>query len=151
MEEMKEMEKMKEIEKMEEIKSEETTENKVSEVSKVSKVSKEQKIKDFLSKSAEVSKNAFSKATDAVQKFSDKSVLKIQIQNQKSARSKKYTELGELVSELLSKKGADIGNLSAVLPADETLKAIEQIKKVQKEILSISKDIKELEKQLEAK
>ena len=151
MEEMKEMEKMKEIEKMEEKKSEETTENKVSEVSKVSKVSKEQKIKDFLSKSAEVSKNAFSKATDAVQKFSDKSVLKIQIQNQKSARLKKYTELGELVSELLSKKGADIGNLSAVLPADETLKAIEQIKKVQKEILSISKDIKELEKQLEAK
>lgn len=148
MEEMKEMEKMKEIEKMEEKKSEETTENKVSEVSKVSK---EQKIKDFLSKSAEVSKNAFSKATDAVQKFSDKSVLKIQIQNQKSARSKKYTELGELVSELLSKKGADIGNLSAALPADETLKAIEQIKKVQKEILSISKDIKELEKQLEAK
>lgn len=148
---MKEMEKMKEIEKMEEKKSEETTENKVSEVSKVSKVSKEQKIKDFLSKSAEVSKNAFSKATDAVQKFSDKSVLKIQIQNQKSARSKKYTELGELVSELLSKKGADIGNLSVVLPADETLKAIEQIKKVQKEILSISKDIKELEKQLEAK
>lgn len=148
MEEMKEMEKMKEIEKMEEKKSEETTENKVSEVSKVSK---EQKIKDFLSKSAEVSKNAFSKATDAVQKFSDKSVLKIQIQNQKSARSKKYTELGELVSELLSKKGADIGNLSAVLPADETLKAIEQIKKVQKEILGISKDIKELEKQLEAK
>ena len=145
---MKEMEKMKEIEKMEEKKSEETTENKVSEVSKVSK---EQKIKDFLSKSAEVSKNAFSKATDAVQKFSDKSVLKIQIQNQKSARSKKYTELGELVSELLSKKGADIGNLSAALPADETLKAIEQIKKVQKEILSISKDIKELEKQLEAK
>ena len=148
MEEMKEMEKMEEIEKMEEMKekkSEETTENKVSEVSK------EQKIKDFLSKSAEVSKNAFSKATDAVQKFSDKSVLKIQIQNQKSARSKKYTELGELVSELLSKKGADIGNLSAVLPADETLKAIEQIKKVQKEILSISKDIKELEKQLEAK
>lgn len=136
---------MKEMEKMEEIKSEETTENKVSEVSK------EQKIKDFLSKSAEVSKNAFSKATDAVQKFSDKSVLKIQIQNQKSARSKKYTELGELVSELLSKKGADIGNLSAVLPADETLKAIEQIKKVQKEILGISKDIKELEKQLEAK
>lgn len=151
MEEMKEMEKMKEIEKMEEKKSEETTENKESEVSKVSKISKEQKIKDFLSKSAEVSKNAFSKATDAVQKFSDKSVLKIQIQNQKSARSKKYTELGELVSELLSKKGADIGNLSAVLPADETLKAIEQIKKVQKEILSISKDIKELEKQLEAK
>lgn len=148
---MKEMEKMKEIEKMEEKKSEETTENKVSEVSKVSKISKEQKIKDFLSKSAEVSKNAFSKATDAVQKFSDKSVLKIQIQNQKSARSKKYTELGELVSELLSKKGADIGNLSAVLPADETLKAIEQIKKVQKEILIISKDIKELEKQLEAK
>lgn len=148
MEEMKEMEKMKEIEKMEEKKSEETTENKVSEVSKVSK---EQKIKDFLSKSAEVSKNAFSKATDAVQKFSDKSVLKIQIQNQKSARSKKYTELGELVSELLSKKGADIGNLSAALPADETLKAIEQIKKVQKEILGISKDIKELEKQLEAK
>lgn len=151
MEEMKEMEKMKEIEKMEEKKSEETTENKVSEASKVSKISKEQKIKDFLSKSAEVSKNAFSKATDAVQKFSDKSVLKIQIQNQKSARSKKYTELGELVSELLSKKGADIGNLSAVLPADETIKAIEQIKKVQKEILSISKDIKELEKQLEAK
>lgn len=148
---MKEMEKMKEIEKMEEKRSEETTENKVSEVSKVSKISKEQKIKDFLSKSAEVSKNAFSKATDAVQKFSDKSVLKIQIQNQKSARSKKYTELGELVSELLSKKGADIGNLSAVLPADETLKAIEQIKKVQKEILGISKDIKELEKQLEAK
>lgn len=145
------MEEMKEMEKMEEKKSEETTENKVSEVSKVSKVSKEQKIKDFLSKSAEVSKNAFSKATDAVQKFSDKSVLKIQIQNQKSARSKKYTELGELVSELLSKKGADIGNLSAVLPADETLKAIEQIKKVQKEILGISKDIKELEKQLEAK
>lgn len=148
MKEMKEMEKNKEIEKMEEKKSEETTENKVSEVSKLSK---EQKIKDFLSKSAEVSKNAFSKATDAVQKFSDKSVLKIQIQNQKSARSKKYTELGELVSELLSKKGADIGNLSAVLPADETLKAIEQIKKVQKEILGISKDIKELEKQLEAK
>lgn len=113
--------------------------------------STEKKIKDFLSKSAEVSKNAFTKATDAVQKFSDKSVLKIQIQNQKSARSKKYTEMGELVSTLLSKKGAEIGTLATILPVEETEQVLSQIKAIQKEIAVINKDIKDLEKQLEGK
>lgn len=113
--------------------------------------STEKKIKDFLSKSAEVSKNAFTKATDAVQKFSDKSVLKIQIQNQKSARSKKYTEMGELVSILLSKKGAEIGTLATILPVEETEQVLSQIKAIQKEIAVINKDIKDLEKQLEGK
>lgn len=111
----------------------------------------EMKIKEFLSKSAEVSKNAFSKASDAVQKFSDKSVLKIQIQNQKGSRQKKYSELGSLVYSLLSKKSSSFEDLTKAIGMEENVQTIENINKLLKDIQTISKEIKTLENSLEEK
>lgn len=127
------------------------SENKTEKASEGKKLISEEKFKDFLSKSAEVSKNAFSKASSAVQKFSDQSVLKIQRQTAKSNRSKKYAELGELLSNVLLQKGAKIENLSE-LPSSEDLEtAFDSIKDIQKEIVAINKEIKDLDKQIETK
>lgn len=111
----------------------------------------EEKLKDFISKSAEVSKTAFSKAGTAVKKFSDKSVLKIQIQSVKSKQNKTYGEVGQLICELLSQKGADIENLSALSQNDENKQSLAKIKSLYKEVVKDDKEIKELEKQLKDK
>lgn len=69
----------------------------------------EDKLKTVISKSAEVSKDVFKKTGDAVQNFSDKSVLKFEIKQLTSKRQKLYTELGKKLSAFLSQ---DIINLN---------------------------------------
>lgn len=69
----------------------------------------EDKLKTVISKSAEVSKDVFKKTGDAVQNFSDKSVLKFEIKQLTSKRQKLYTDLGKKISAFLSQ---DIINLN---------------------------------------
>lgn len=69
----------------------------------------EDKLKTVISKSAEVSKDVFKKTGDAVQNFSDKSVLKFEIKQLTSKRQKLYTELGKKLSAFVSQ---DIINLN---------------------------------------
>ena len=104
----------------------------------------DEKIKDFFSKSAKVTKSAFEKASSAVQSFSDTSITKIERTQLKANRLKKYTRLGEILSELLTEKGADIQSLGKI-KKETNDKYFEEIEKLQKEIVRLTKDIKERE------
>ena len=55
------------------------------------------KMKEYLDKGVEVSKEALSKAGDAVQDFSDKSVTKIESHQLVSRQNKEYRSLGHAV------------------------------------------------------
>ncbi len=58
------------------------------------------KMKEYLDKGIEVSKEAFSKAGDAVQDFGDKSVVRIEIKQLESKLNKEYASLGTQVFNL---------------------------------------------------
>lgn len=60
-----------------------------------------QKIKDLFSKGAKVSKEAFEKAGDKVQEFTDKSVIKIEKKQLENKLEDKYTEMGKDLEKVL--------------------------------------------------
>ena len=62
----------------------------------------ESKVKEIGKKVAEVSKSAFDKASDKVQDFTDKSILKIDIKKLQVKQNELYKNLGEKVSKILS-------------------------------------------------
>lgn len=97
----------------------------------------ESKVKEIGKKVAEVSKSAFDKASDKVQDFTDKSILKIDIKKLQSKQSDLYKNLGEKVSKLLS---------------DGSLKQLDIENPEEKEnVLYIQNEIVELEKQIQQK
>ena len=97
----------------------------------------ESKVKENGKKVAEVSKSAFDKASDKVQDFTDKSILKIDIKKLQSKQSDLYKNLGEKVSKLL---------------CDGSLKQLDIENPEEKEnVLSIQNEIVELEKQIQQK
>ncbi|MCR4742566.1 MAG: hypothetical protein K5866_06830 [Treponema sp.] len=53
------------------------------------------KVKDFFSKGAKASKDAFMKAGDKVQEFSDKSVIKIEKKQLENKLDNNFSELGK--------------------------------------------------------
>jgi len=90
----------------------------------------EETLKSFLSKSAEVSKNAFTKAGDAVQEFSDKSVVKLDKKKLEMQKSKKLSELGALAYDAFTKD-----NKSTFSSSDEAAKLlIDELKVLDKQI-----------------
>lgn len=91
----------------------------------------ESRLKEFLTKSAEVSKNVFSKAGDAVQEFSDKSVVKIDKIKLENQKSKKLTDLGQIVYDLFSDSQTSVSFDN------------ENIKSLFEEITQIEKNIEE--------
>ena len=97
----------------------------------------ESKVKEIGKKVAEVSKSAFDKASDKVQDFTDKSILKIDIKKLQTKQGEFYKSLGEKVSKLL---------------CDGTLKefAIESQEEKEK-LISIQNEILDLEKQIQQK
>ncbi len=101
----------------------------------------EEKIKVWLSKGASVSKSAFEKAGDAVQDFSDKSVLKLDKMKLESQKNKKLTELGIVVNDMIANgfSGFDI----------ETVPEKDKIMEIFRQISEFSEKIKEKEKQIE--
>lgn len=97
----------------------------------------ETKFKEIGKKVAEVSKSAFDKASDKVQDFTDKSILKIDIKKLQSKQDELYKNFGERISKLL---------------CDGTLKefAIESQEEKEK-LISIQNEILDLEKQIQQK
>lgn len=97
----------------------------------------ETKFKEIGKKVAEVSKSAFDKASDKVQDFTDKSILKIDIKKLQSKKDELYKNFGERISKLL---------------CDGTLKefAIESQEEKEK-LISIQNEILDLEKQIQQK
>ncbi|MCR4736066.1 MAG: hypothetical protein K5829_13800 [Treponema sp.] len=111
----------------------------------------EDTLKNVISKSAEVSKDVFSKAGDAVQNFSDKSVLKFEIKQLDSKRNKMYTELGKIISELYNTKDFDIKNTAAFSENEIIAEKLTSAVELQNQIKETSELISDKEKQLQEK
>jgi malonyl CoA-acyl carrier protein transacylase len=88
------------------------------------------KMKEYLDKGVEVSKEALSKAGEAVQDFSDKSVTKIESHQLVSRQNKEYRLLGQAVEKFFAE------NPGASLSADHSVISgiLEEIKRLEKEI-----------------
>lgn len=93
-------------------------------------------VKSFFGKSAQVSKKAATKAGTAIQNFSDKSVVKIEIKQFENKKKACYTELGKYVSE------------SFLTQDKKTLKSTNQ--DVEKILLEIKKYDEEIKKRQNA-
>ena len=105
------------------------------------------KLKNFISKSSDVTKSAFSKASNAVQKFSDKSVLKIEIKQMESKKEKLFTKIGKNLSSVLSNENVDLMNLQN--SNDEKIStSVEEIKTFQAEIVQLNLDIEKNKEEL---
>lgn len=85
------------------------------------------KLKSFFNKGAEASKNAFEKAGDKVQEFSDKSVVRLEKKQLETKLEQKYAEIGKLIEESASEinlsSEENDGKLKAFLEEVKTLKA----------------------------
>lgn len=99
----------------------------------------ESKVKDAISKGAKASKEAFEKAGNKIQDFTDKSFLKIEIHQLETKRDCKYEELGLKISELLL-KGMKIDF--------EDNSDVEIVNGLQQEIIELSSKISEKESEL---
>lgn len=105
------------------------------------------KLKNFISKSSDVTKSAFSKASNAVQKFSDKSVLKIEIKQMESKKEKLFTKIGKHLSSVLAHENVDLMNLQN--SNDEKISTLlEEIKTFQAEIVQLNLDIEKNKEEL---
>lgn len=110
----------------------------------------EEKLKDAISSGVKASKEALSKAGSAVQKFSDKSVIKIERSQLVNKQKDKYTEMGKALSKLLKIKGSDFGNLCSIIENSEDAANLKDfILSCQTEIKRLDKEIIEHDKQLE--
>lgn len=89
------------------------------------------KVADLFSKGAKASKDAFEKAGDAVQDFTDKSITKIENKKIESKINNKYEELGKIVSLELESK--ELNNFSE--------ESVTKIQEIQKEIVSLKSNI----------
>lgn len=95
------------------------------------------KVKEYLDKGMEVSKEALSKAGDAVQDFSDKSVTRIEARQLASRRSKEYRSLGQVVCQLFR------DDTAARLACDDS-----RISGILQEIQRLDKEIERREESL---
>lgn len=87
-------------------------------------------VKGFFGKSAVVSRKAVKKAGNAIQDFSDKSVVKIEIKQFENKKKAKYSELGKYTAESFME-----GNKKTLKSTDETVvKILEEIQSYDKEI-----------------
>ena len=69
-----------------------------------------EKAKELLGKGARASKEAFNKAGNAIQDFSDKSVLKIDIKKLENEKEAVYSELGEYAASVFKENDSLSGN-----------------------------------------
>lgn len=94
------------------------------------------RINQIFSKGAEASKEAFEKAGDKVQSFTDKSVTKIEKKQLENKLEVKYAALGKQIASILDSK-------DKIIIKDEETSA--EVKKLQSEIIELLQKIKEKE------
>lgn len=94
------------------------------------------KVKDLFEKGSKATKEAFEKASDKVQNFTDKSVVKLEKHQIENKRDLKYEELGLKISQMLI-QGAKVTSDN-----EDDLKILEDI---QEEIKNLSDQIREKE------
>ena len=97
------------------------------------------KVKDLFSRGTKASKEAFEKAGDKVQDFTDKSLTKIEIHKLETQRDCKYEEMGLKLSQMLL-QGASI--------TCENVEDIKILNDIQEEIKNLSEEISLKEKEL---
>lgn len=97
------------------------------------------KVKDFMDKGVEVSKTALTKAGEAVQDFSEKSVIRIDIKKLESKLEKLINELGSYVFDKFNSEYAE-----SVYASDEKVASI--IKNINEVKNQIASKTEELEK-----
>lgn len=95
------------------------------------------KVKDYLDKGWNVTKKGLGKAGDAVQDFSDKSVVTLEVKQLEAKKKKQLLLLGEKAYELLSKKDATVSSKD-----EEIATLLSEIKKIDKEISKKEKALK---------
>ena len=94
------------------------------------------RINQIFSKGAEASKEAFEKAGDKVQSFTDKSVTKIEKKQLENKLEVKYAALGKQIASILDSE-------DKIIIKDEETSA--EVKKLQSEIIELLQKIKEKE------
>ncbi len=97
------------------------------------------KLKDLFFRGTQASKEAFEKAGDKVQDFTDKSVTKIEIHKLETKRDCKYEEMGLKLSQMLL-QGASI--------TCENVEDIKILNDIQEEIKNLSEEIRNKESEL---
>ena len=97
------------------------------------------KVKDFMDKGVEVSKTALTKASEAVQDFGDKSVIRIDIKKLESKLEKLINELGSYFYDKIASENAE-----SVYASDEKVASI--IKNINEIKSQIASKTEELEK-----
>ena len=97
------------------------------------------KVKEMFSRGTQASKEAFEKAGDKVQDFTDKSVTKIEIHKLETKRDCKYEEMGLKLSQMLL-QGASI--------TCENVEDIKILTDIQEEIKNLSEEIRNKESEL---
>ena len=97
------------------------------------------KVKEMFSRGTQASKEAFEKAGDKVQDFTDKSVTKIEIHKLETKRDCKYEEMGLKLSQMLL-QGASI--------TCENVEDIKILNDIQEEIKTLAEQISEKEREL---
>ena len=111
----------------------------------------EETLKNVVTKSTEVSKDVFTKAGNAVQNFSDKSVLKIEIKQLQSKIQKLYTQMGSEMSSILNVKGFDLKDSQKGITKEGVQEGIKTILDFQKKINDYSSQIEKKQALLEEK
>jgi len=94
------------------------------------------KVKEMFSKGAKASKDAFEKAGDKVQDFTDKSVIKIEKHQLESKRDCKYEELGLKLSQML---------MEGAVVSSSNQEDVNILNDIQEEIKNLSDQIREKE------
>ena len=97
------------------------------------------KVKELFSRGTQASKEAFEKAGDKVQDFTDKSVTKIEIHKLETKRDCKYEEMGLKLSQMLM-QGASI--------TCENVEDIKILNDIQEEIKNLGEQIKNKENEI---
>ncbi|MCQ2598058.1 MAG: hypothetical protein MJ181_09445 [Treponema sp.] len=83
-----------------------------------------EKMKDLFGKSAEASKVAMNKAGNAIQEFSDKTVLKIEMNKLEFQKKEAFEELGEIVFGFIDSLPEGIASNEKVVSLKEKISGI---------------------------
>lgn len=84
-----------------------------------------EKMKDLFGKSAEASKVAMNKAGNAIQEFSDKTVLKVEMNKLETKKKEAFEELGEVIYEFIDKLPEDVASDEKIVSLKEKISQLD--------------------------